>query len=527
MAWCLFLVFLTAPATNIAQAAAFQWALSAQGSFSNMSSSLAADSNGNCYVTGRTWTTNFVLGGIELTNSFLPQGDMFVAKISPGGAVAWARNVAGKGYSDGSGVAVDRDGNVFVGGDYASANLVLGGTTLPSPINTDIFLVKYTPTGEVLWAKRAVGNGSDFAGGIAVDDSGNCLITGHFFSSTIQFGDTNLSFTPTLENRSDLFLAKFSPAGDVLWAKAFGGSGSDAGTGVATDASGNIYLTGYFKNTISFGSNSLSTSSVDFNPFVAKLDSNGDVVWAKSAPGDRSFAVKIAVDRAGNCFVAGSFEGPSVSFGTNVLTRISGSPNSFLVKYDSRGNVLWARGTGNISAEVAVDALGNAYVTGYFGGNITFGSFMLKSSGSSDAFVVKYNADGTVIWAKQIGGSNSDSGWSIAVEKPDSVFVSGAFRSSQVWLGRTQITNPGQESDDFFLTKLALTQPTLKGKLHGGFLQLTVSGDPGETYAIEHTSNFTDWQTFATYTSPNDAVSLDDLIVTNTAMRFYRAFLVK
>ena len=145
-------------------------------------------------------------------------GSGFVAKITSSGAVAWARNVGGNGYTEGYGAAVDHDGNVFVVGDYAYADLVSGTTTLtnPSPLNTDIFLVKYSLDGQILWAKRAGGTDSDYPQGITVDPSGNCLITGHFYSSTIQFGQTNLAITPSGNNGSDLFVVKYSPAGDVI-----------------------------------------------------------------------------------------------------------------------------------------------------------------------------------------------------------------------------------------------------------------------------------------------------------------------
>ena len=130
--------------------------------------------------------------------------------------------------------------------------------------------------------------------------------------------------------------------------------------------------------------------------FVVKYDANGNVLWAKSAGGtSHDIAYGISTDAGGNVLLTGDFYSPSISFGTTTLTSASpGASDVFVVKYDANGNVLWAKSAGgiftDIGYDISTDASGNVLVTGYFNSpSISFGTTTLTNAGGADVFVVK------------------------------------------------------------------------------------------------------------------------------------------
>ena len=167
-------------------------------------------------------------------------------------------------------------------------------------------------------------------------------------------------------------------------------------------------------------------------------------LWAKSAGGPNDeMGVSIATDASGNAFVAGYFKSPSLTLGSFTLTR-TGNCNVFLAKYDAGGNVIWATsppGTDyDIPFAVAMEASGNVVVAGLFSSQvITFGSISLTNAGIEDAFVAKYDAAGNVMWAKRAGGADWDNARALAVDGTGNVYLAGSFRSlcqprHHIWL---------------------------------------------------------------------------------------------
>ena len=200
---------------------------------------------------------------------------------------------------------------------------------------------------------------------------------------------------------------------DWQWARVTGGNGIQEGTAVASDKSGNVYVSGYFflgTNTpiriTSGASTFFNTNNYQSKFFFAKYSSTGNPLWAKSSNMGTSYAASIATDGDANVYLAGAFV-DSISFdSTHLLTRLK-KQTSFIVKYDSSGNVLWTRtptaGYQNNISGISTDNSGNVYVTGYFDSlPIIFGSDTLYSSGLSNTsfFVVKYDPLGNVVWAK-------------------------------------------------------------------------------------------------------------------------------
>ena len=170
-----------------------------------------------------------------------------------------------------------------------------------------------------------------------------------------------------------------------------GGTSYDEGNGIAVDASGNVYVTGSYNGTATFGTTT-KTSAGGYDIFVAKYNSSGTLQWVQSAGGTSyDYGRGIAVDASGNVYVTGYYEG-TATFGTT--TKISaGGHNIFVAKYNSSGALQWvqsARGTlYDIGSDIAVDGSGNVYVTGRYQGTATFGNNSLTSAGATDIFVAR------------------------------------------------------------------------------------------------------------------------------------------
>ena len=217
------------------------------------------------------------------------------------------------------------------------------------------------------WAKSAGNAGADYATSVTSDATGNVYVTGYFYSTTITFGSTVLTNADVSGSTSDIYLVKYDANGTVIWAKSAGGTGNDLAASVTTDAAGNVYVGGWYKSTSIYG---MANTNTNQDMFLAKYSSGGAVLWTKRAGSTANdAAMSIHTDAAGNVFVAGYFQGLGITFGSyNLTNTVANAFATFFVKYDGSGNVVWATcPTGRNYSEataVTVDAAGNAYQTG-------------------------------------------------------------------------------------------------------------------------------------------------------------------
>ena len=360
------------------------WATKAGGSGDDESSGIAIDDNGNSYMTGTfVGTANF--GSYSLTS--FGYKDIFIAKMDTTGNWLWATKAGGSYWDQGYGIAIDDNGNSYVTGRF-HYTATFGSYSLTSSGENDIFVAKMDANGNWLWATKAGGSSYDYGHSIAIDDNGNSYVTGEFVG-TATFG----SYSLTSSGINDIFVAKMDATGNWLWATKAGGSGNDYGYDIAIDDNGNSYVTGQFWSNATFGSYSLVTSGY-YDIFVAKMDTTGNWLWATKAGGSSAdYGHSIAIDDNGNSYVTGEFVG-TATFGSYVIYS-SGNLDIFVAKMDANGNWLWATKAGGSNFDqgygIAIDDYTNSYVTGYFGGTATFGSYSLTSSGSYDIFVAMLN----------------------------------------------------------------------------------------------------------------------------------------
>jgi hypothetical protein len=432
-----------------AQSPNWGWAKSGGGAGNEYNWGIAVDASGNSVVAGHFFSTSLSLGSATLTN--LGDRDCFVVKYDPSGNVLWANRIGGL-YDDGVfDVALDASGNSYVTG-YFSGIITVGSTTLTSAGNYDVFLIKYDPSGIVVWAKSVGGTGQEMGWCVAVDGAGNSYLTGEFASSAMTAGSTTLSSAGDF----DIFILKFDATGSVLWAKGIGGSLEDRGRSISVDGAGNIYTTGWFKsNALSFGSTTI-TNSGDFDMFIVKYSSSGAVLWARKEGGSGfEYGRSIVADVSGNIYITGPFNS-TFSYGATTLTN-AGSLDIFVSKHDPSGNNLWVKSIGGADADetydIALDAAGNTYITGQFqSNNMLVGSTTLANAGGYDVLVAKYDPAGNAEWAKSTGGAADDRCYGISVDGSGSSYIAGFFGSTNIGFGSTLLNNAG--GSDFFAARL-------------------------------------------------------------------------
>jgi len=286
-------------------------------------------------------------------------------------------------------------------------------------------VVKYDSAGDRKWTKQLGTSSWDSAGGIATDSSVNVYVTGR----------TGGALDGSTSGWWNLFVVKYDSAGDRKWTKQLGTSFSDYPEGIATDSSGNVYVTGSTWGALD-GSNAGGTDL-----FVIKYDSAGDRKWTKQlGTSDHDGAYGIATDSSGNVYVTGSTQG---ALDNNTS---AGHYDLFVVKYDSGGAKQWTKQLGTSSSDeahgIATDSSGNVYVTGYTSGALDNNT----NSGNYDLFGVKYDSAGVKQWTQQLGTSEYDGATGIATDSSGNVYVTGST-------GGALDGNTSAGSEDLFVVK--------------------------------------------------------------------------
>lgn len=382
-----------------------------------------------------------------------------ISTIAHAQTLHWAQGYGGPGSDRGHAIAVDAGGNTLLTGSFTD-NFEFGagsGITLTSGGGTDIFIAKVGPDGTLAWASGIGGAWNDSGNDIATDAQGNIYVTGTFRGASVDF-DPGPDLVPVSSGSSgnDIFVCKFTPAGTLVWVHAFGGNpADDSGSGITVDDEGNLFMTGVFNGTVDFdsGPDDHSLTSYLWDAFALSLDSAGTYRWAVCFTGSSSDVGghDIASDQEGNVFVAGEYladidldPGPD----TVLVVNAGPSTDAFLCKLDSLGNYIWSAtlvsGAGmDALYALAVDAQGNIHGAGEFNGDpLTFSTpsdtIIIAYEGATDAFVMKLDSDGTLVWAKALAGPGGQAATSVAVDQSGYVYTTGLVTS-----GSTTDFDPG------------------------------------------------------------------------------------
>jgi hypothetical protein len=418
---------------------------------------IAVDTFGNSYVTGKTAAADFpTTGGAFQTN--YGGGDAFIAKLDPTGTrLIYSTYLNG---ASGNGIAVDAAGNAYVTGEAGTTNFpTTGGAFQTAPMGFDTFVTKLNPTGSALvYSARFGGNFDDFGRGIAVDSAGNAFITGWTVcrANICTFPTVNAFQSHYAGGNNDAFVTKINSQGSALVYSTYLGGGAvingteDWGEAIAVDNTGSAYVTGYtYSPDFPVTSGAYDTTRAGLDAFVTKFAPNGgSLVYSTFLGGaGREQGQGIAVDASGNAYVTG-------------LTESSDSP----------------------------------FTPAYEGFPVTPGAF--QNTGSFDAFVTKFNAQGSaLVYSTYLGGSSGvDRGWAIAVDGAGSAYVTGDTTATNFPTASAIQNTYGGGLSDAFVTKLNAAG---SGLVYSTFLggNLTDEGrgialdQNGDAYATGDTSS--------------------------------------
>ena len=431
------------------------WATKAGGTGSGLGSDVSALPDGSSIVTGRFYGTA-AFGSTTLTSDGGAGSDkMFTAKMNADGTWAWATKAGGTGNSGGYGVSALPDGSSIVTG-YFNGTASFGSTTLISDVYGEVFFAKMNADGTWAWATGAGGTSYDIGYGVSALPDGSSIVTG-YFSGTATFGTTTL--TSSDWNSAGVFTAKLNADGTWAWATQAGGTGFGEGYGVSALPDGSSIVTGVFGGggTATFGSTILSSDGTNA-VFTAKMNADGTWAWATKADGTGDNSGQgISALPDGSSIVTGYFE-DTATFGSTTLTSAEnyGNVNGygvFTAKMNADGTWAWATQAGGTGSGrgMGVSALpdGSSIVTGYFGGTATFGSTSLTNSANvcsygscATGFTAKMNADGTWAWATQAGGTGFGEGSGVSA-LPDGSSIATGFFSGLAIFGSTTLEGSG------------------------------------------------------------------------------------
>ena len=403
--------------TKYSNSGAYDWTKTfAVSSGSAEASGITTDSSGNIFVTGDISGT-VIFDGSGGSDSQTAEGSntsAFITKYNADGSYGWTKifdTTDGSAY--GWSVAADSAGNIYMTGQFSGTVIFDGSGGSDSQTaegsNTSAFITKYNADGSYGWTKIFdTTDGSAYGWSVAADSAGNIYMTGQF-SGTVIFDGSGGSDSQTAEgSNTSAFITKYNADGSYGWTKIFDSTNGDAyGYGITVDTQGDIYETGNFTGTIVFDGVGGSDSQTDLgtysqgDAYLTQYTSNGSYGWTKIFDTTNGYASGIGVttDSLGDVYVTGEFSGTVVFDGvggSDSQTDVSGNGDTFLTQITATGSYGWTRvfgtvhtgGVGDPMGEaVAVDTLGNVYITGNWAGTVTF-----DGTGGSDTLTTNFNS---------------------------------------------------------------------------------------------------------------------------------------
>jgi hypothetical protein len=450
---------------------------------------IAVDVAGNAYVTGYTFSTDF-----PTVNAIQPikraSDDVFVTKMNAdGSALIYSTYLGGSDGEEAHGIAVDGEGNAYVAGatwssDFPVVNAIQS-VYKGAHSYSDAFVTKINADGSALVYSTYLGGSGGEVASVAVDSGGNAYITGS--TDSTDFPTAN-AIQPTKHGYSDGFVTKINADGRALvYSTYLGGSGFDLCSKAAVDSGGNAYISGETNSTDFPTVNAIQpTNHGTWDAFVTKMNADGSaLVYSTYLGGSGQDSGSIAVDEAGNAYVAGSTDSTDFPTANAIQPNKRGSTDVFVSKINADGSALvystyLGGSSDNYAGGIAVDVAGNAYVTGYTASTDfpTANAIQRTKRGLTDLFVTKINADGSALaYSTYLGGrgrSSYEVGNGIAVDAAGSAFVTGYTSSvdfPKTALAFQQLLNGPQ---DGVVAKIASQTLVKVSTLKVGFARQTI-----------------------------------------------------
>jgi hypothetical protein len=424
----LILLFTVFALSMHAQQAEFLWALSCGNppNTTDTKTVLAHGEDGAFYLAGE-FTDTAMYG----QHMMISEGGTDIGLIcyNSDGEVEWAMQIGAGDYDYVQNISVDENGDIIMAG-YFYGHTVIGDDEYTAYGSQDIFVARFDAEGNFLWSRRFGGPMADYVAASDRDDDGNLYVTGYFYDG-LTIGDTVLVALYS----SDVYLAKYSPSGEFLWALSAGGSSSDQVRSLSCGPDGTVFMTCSFYYDFTIGGTTLTTAD-PVGGLVAEVSAEGQpgqVIQLQGSYLTPDVYVKATTE--GNIYLAGNFS-EEIHFGNTTFNAGEFNQDIFIVKYDSNGDLVWANNAASRSSDqvlgIDTDPWGNLYLTGHFLDTIAFGQMVIPYKlccGSREIFVVGYNAGGKAEWGKQVTGPRA-SVQALSVDHQGLVRISGLFNDT-------------------------------------------------------------------------------------------------
>lgn len=405
--------------------------------------------------------------------------DIYLSKFSPGGSLLWVNTWGGPDLDFGDSLATDSNGYVYLTGRFlGTLDFDPGeGTEFRTAEAKDVYLCKFNGQGDLLWVNTWGGPGNEYGFGIDVDSSGNVYVTGNF-EDTVDF-DPGPGVCQLTANNADVYLVKFGPYSNFQWAQSWGGDDWDFAEDVKVSSSGYVYVTGCFGDTVDFrpgSSTDWRTSNGYWDAFLVRFTNTGYYKWTRTWGGEGwDFGNALAIYGSNHIYVTGDFQF-EVDFDpaqwTEATVDVGWKLSTYVSGFDYNGNFRWVENLVGAKVDMVdntpenwydpglgidVDSKGNVYITGWYEGTAQFPEPFgqaLPAIGGKDAYIAKFGASGGCLWGFNFGGLDRDEGIGLSVDPWDNIFVSGFFEGTVDFdpgPGVTEYTSRGY--DDAFLVK--------------------------------------------------------------------------
>jgi len=262
-----------------------------------------------------------------------------------------------------------------------------------------------------LWGACTQSDFTNESTALGFDAANNLYVTGYITGESAF--NANVTFSAAQGN-GDIYVAKYSPSGSLLWVKKFGGPMSDRAYDLKVDNNGDILVSGQFFGTVNFGGQTLQSVANSKDIFLIKMNPQGDVLWALAeggSMGDNMYA--LAVDTQNNIILTGQFAGTATIAGQALTSEINPDLNQpsydiFVSKYDSSGNPLWAiHGAAKYEDRgmaLGTDTQNNIYIAGQFSDTLQLAGQTYNNSGYNTGFITKLSPNGAVEWFNRMSG---------------------------------------------------------------------------------------------------------------------------
>ena len=328
------------------------------------------------------------------------------------------------------------------------------------------------------WINSAGGNSNDESFDVEVDVFGNSYTTGYVTGATL-FGT---SLNVQSNGYSDIYVSKSNSSGDFVWSKTFGGNSADRGYDLILDDVGNIYITGFFIGTANFDNIILNSNGNSQDFFVAKLDNNGNVLWAIAEGGtDAETGYGLNVDDQGNVIVTGQFKG-TTDIGGNIFTSATDPLTGlqtfdfFVAKYDSNGSNLWSlNGFADYDDRglaVAIDENNNINISGQFSDTLQFAGSTIYNTIYNAGMVFQLDPNGNLNWFKRLGAYQTVA-YDIEVDLQNNIYVTGDFQGQMVVFDSPNFYLNGNYTYRYFVLKMDETGHVIWGESAGSESKLS------------------------------------------------------